>query len=57
MCSFVEINVCENRLKILSELKMLMSTKDGKEEVSNDLVAFYVFQNLILKVKMFLSFH
>ena len=40
----------EDRLKILSGLKFLSSTEDGKEEVAKDLVAFYGFQNVILKV-------
>ena len=41
---------CEDRLKILSELKTL-STTDGKKEVAKDLVAFYGFPNLIQKEK------
>ena len=40
---------CEDRIKLLSELKIL-STKDGTKEVAKDLVAFYGFPNLIYKV-------
>ena len=41
---------CGDRLKLLSGLKIFASAKDGKEEVAKDLVAFYGFQNRILKV-------
>ena len=50
MIGFIKEMFCKDGLKLWNSQKCLLSTEDDMEEVAKDLVTFYGFQNLILKV-------